>query len=612
MAVIRQVCRVVVLVAFCAPVFAKVTAEDLPSCAINCFRTSPPSNASSQSCRLTNSDFEATFSPCFYEECSIKDALTALNKTSILCEIPERDISWAIRGFVIASTIVASVVIGLRVLLKYRGLAGGIGWDDSTIVIAVILTMDAAVGQFLAAWYGMGKDQWKVPVEDVSTVYKVRRSVNSASAVANPNVSECFFIAAVGYKLGNAATRISILCFYLRVFGTTSACRPIITFIVINAVIGVTFAIADTLQCQPVASFWDGWDGELSGKCDSLSAISWAHSILNIVLDVATLAIAFWMVNKLNMRWRKKAAVIGMFLLGSAFVNLDHAGLIPQTYVSVTTLQRPESNMESRTRGVLVGSRDVLWPDSRSTVEYLVSDHTLMLSDYKLGEVWVSELDIVITCHECLDKLPQALQRQTKIATTKNFLDPHPHRHQEILTLVANRPTPNAQTTRNQSISRFRPRITVKMAGGINVRDVDKFIEAYSSFLKRQGKLPIPGWVDTVKTGASRELPPQNIDWFYVRAASVARHVYMRKTVGVGRLRRVHGTAKNRGVRPSHHVNASGSVDRKIFQALEKIGVLEQDEEKGGRRITQSGQRDLDRIAQTVAEADEEEEEDDE
>ena len=65
--------------------------------------------------------------------------------------------------------------------------------------------------------------------------------------------------------------------------------------------------------------------------------------------------------------------------------------------------------------------------------------------------------------------------------------------------------------------------------------------------------------------------------------------------MGVGRLRKVHGSAKNRGSRPSHHVDASGSVDRKVLQALEKIGVVEQDEEKGGRRITQSGQRDLDR-----------------
>src|SRR6186713_3127677 len=103
------------------------------------------------------------------------------------------------------------------------------------------------------------------------------------------------------------------------------------------------------------------------------------------------------------------------------------------------------------------------------------------------------------------------------------------------------------------------------------------------------------GWVDTVKTSHSNELPPQSIDWFYTRAAAVARHIYLRKTVGVGRLRKAHGSTKNRGSRPSHHVDASGSVDRKVIQALEKIGVLEEDEDKGGRRITQSGRRDLDR-----------------
>ncbi|KAI1631426.1 40S ribosomal protein S19 [Biscogniauxia mediterranea] len=143
------------------------------------------------------------------------------------------------------------------------------------------------------------------------------------------------------------------------------------------------------------------------------------------------------------------------------------------------------------------------------------------------------------------------------------------------------------------------------------VRDVDaqEFIRAYAAFLKRQGKLAVPGWVDTVKTGPGKELPPQDQDWFYVRTAAIARHIYMRKTVGVGRLSRVHGGAKNRGVRPSKHVDASRGVDRRAIQGLEKLGILELDEEKGGRRITQQGQRDLDRIAQTVAEAGEEEEE---
>jgi small subunit ribosomal protein S19e len=59
--------------------------------------------------------------------------------------------------------------------------------------------------------------------------------------------------------------------------------------------------------------------------------------------------------------------------------------------------------------------------------------------------------------------------------------------------------------------------------------------------------------------------------------ASVARHIYIRKSVGVGALNKVHGGTVNRGSRPSHHVNASGSVNRKVLQSLEKIGVLEKD-----------------------------------
>jgi small subunit ribosomal protein S19e len=96
----------------------------------------------------------------------------------------------------------------------------------------------------------------------------------------------------------------------------------------------------------------------------------------------------------------------------------------------------------------------------------------------------------------------------------------------------------------------------------------------------------------------------------------VARHIYLRKSVGIGRLRKVHGSTKNRGSRPSHHTDASGSVDRKVVQALEKLGIVEKvdvdGEEgsgKGGRRITQAGMRDLDRIALTALEGEEDDDE---
>ncbi|CAD6574034.1 MAG: 40S ribosomal protein S19 [Tremellales sp. Tagirdzhanova-0007] len=149
------------------------------------------------------------------------------------------------------------------------------------------------------------------------------------------------------------------------------------------------------------------------------------------------------------------------------------------------------------------------------------------------------------------------------------------------------------------------------------VRDIsaESFIKAYSSHLKRSGKLEIPTWVDTVKTGPQKELAPYDPDWFYVRAAAVARHIYLRKHVGVGALAKLHGSKNRRGNRPSHHRDSSTGVQRNVVQALEKIGVLEQATD-GGRKISQDGMRDLDRIATAVLDAErtavEEDEEDDE
>lgn len=93
--------------------------------------------------------------------------------------------------------------------------------------------------------------------------------------------------------------------------------------------------------------------------------------------------------------------------------------------------------------------------------------------------------------------------------------------------------------------------------------------------------------------------------------AAVARHIYLRKDVGIGALTKLHGGRSNRGNRPSHHANSSASVQRKICQSLEKIGVLEQSD-NGGRRISQDGQRDLDRIATAVVETEREEADDEE
>ncbi|KAG2335753.1 hypothetical protein BDR05DRAFT_897835 [Suillus weaverae] len=134
----------------------------------------------------------------------------------------------------------------------------------------------------------------------------------------------------------------------------------------------------------------------------------------------------------------------------------------------------------------------------------------------------------------------------------------------------------------------------------------EAFIVAYASHLKWLGKLEVPTWSHlTTQTGIT-ELAPYDPDWYYVRAAAVARHIYLRKDVGIGALTKLHGGRNRRGNRPSHHADSSASVQRKVCQSLEKIGVLEQTD-NGGRRISQDGQRDA--VVEAAKEEEDEEEE---
>ncbi|XP_027296888.1 40S ribosomal protein S19 isoform X5 [Cricetulus griseus] len=69
---------------------------------------------------------------------------------------------------------------------------------------------------------------------------------------------------------------------------------------------------------------------------------------------------------------------------------------------------------------------------------------------------------------------------------------------------------------------------------GVTVKDVNQqeFVRALAAFLKKSGKLKVPEWVDTVKLAKHKELAPYDENWFYTRAASTARHLYLRGGAG--------------------------------------------------------------------------------
>lgn len=54
-------------------------------------------------------------------------------------------------------------------------------------------------------------------------------------------------------------------------------------------------------------------------------------------------------------------------------------------------------------------------------------------------------------------------------------------------------------------------------------------------------QIELPPWHDLVKTAAYKEMCPFDADWYYVRAASIARHIYLRGGVGVGGFKKRFG-----------------------------------------------------------------------
>ncbi|RAL45203.1 unnamed protein product [Cuscuta campestris] len=140
------------------------------------------------------------------------------------------------------------------------------------------------------------------------------------------------------------------------------------------------------------------------------------------------------------------------------------------------------------------------------------------------------------------------------------------------------------------------------MATARTVKDVSPhdFVKAYSAHLKRSGKMELPEWVDIVKTGKLKELPPYDPDWYYIRAASMARKIYLRGGLGVGAFQRIYGGNKRNGSRPSHFCKSSGAIARHILQQLKELNIVDIDP-RGGRRITSKGQQDLDQVAGRIA-----------
>jgi small subunit ribosomal protein S19e len=129
----------------------------------------------------------------------------------------------------------------------------------------------------------------------------------------------------------------------------------------------------------------------------------------------------------------------------------------------------------------------------------------------------------------------------------------------------------------------------------------DALIDALAD--KLEDRFDRPDWAEFTKTGAQRELPPEQENFWYIRAGSLLRKVAMNGPIGVERLSTEYGGSKSGSnryvVAPDHRSDGSKKVIRTILQQLEEEDLIQSNEHRG-REITAEGRSFLDDTAGEV------------
>ena len=126
----------------------------------------------------------------------------------------------------------------------------------------------------------------------------------------------------------------------------------------------------------------------------------------------------------------------------------------------------------------------------------------------------------------------------------------------------------------------------------------ERYNNLLAEALKKAGNFKKPEWVDFVKTSSHKARPNIDADFWYKRAASILRQIYINRVVGVQRLRTRYGGRKDNGVKPATFVKGSGKIIRKILQQADAAGLTEKSlGVRKGRQLTAKGKEFLEKLA---------------
>ena len=125
-----------------------------------------------------------------------------------------------------------------------------------------------------------------------------------------------------------------------------------------------------------------------------------------------------------------------------------------------------------------------------------------------------------------------------------------------------------------------------------DVRSIEshRYNKVLAEALKKEKFFEPPQWSLYVKSSVARARPINEEDFWFKRAASILRQVYIKEIVGVERLKTRYGGRKDRGMQPPEFRKSGGKIIRTLLQQAESAGLIEKSKEKrAGRKLTEKG-----------------------
>lgn len=274
----------------------------IPQCGISCILQQVPVSAcgslSNTTCICSDQPLRDATQACILKGCeSYVDAIDTARVEAEACGRPYRDRRgslWAPMGV----EVVAFISVWLRLYIRWTTL-GGFESDDWAILVAVVLYVPFwVIGRYVGIM-AFGRDIWTVETADLILGLKL------------------FYVAESFYLVVLALTKISLLCFFLRVFPNRVFRWATFATIALVSVSTTVLVFLQIFQCVPVRYIWERIKGNFGPhSCLDINKLAYTAAAFSITEDVIILLLPLPSLIRLNVNLRTKIGIILMFSLG--------------------------------------------------------------------------------------------------------------------------------------------------------------------------------------------------------------------------------------------------------------------------------------------------------